>query len=71
MGVHAERLQPSEIATWMALAGVRLAPWHFAAILLIDDFFVRTRNDPPKPQVRATADALKQMFQVLRKGKKK
>ncbi len=68
---HVERLKPSEIAIWAGLAGVRLEPWHFAALSLIDDFFVRTSNDPPKPQVRATADSLRAMFKMLGAGKKK
>ena len=67
---HTKRLQPTEILAWSQLAAVRLEPWHLAALALIDDFFVRTSNDPPKPQVRATAEGLKTMFKMLAKGRK-
>jgi len=55
---------------WQQLSAVEMEPWQFAALLLIDDFFVRTRNDPPKPQVRANAENIKAMFAMLRKKKK-
>jgi hypothetical protein len=65
------RLLPSEIEAWARLAGIILEPWAFAAILIIDDFFVRTRNDPPQPQVAATPEGIKAMFDVFRKKKAK
>jgi hypothetical protein len=67
---YANRLLPSEIESWARLAGIDLEPWVFAAILIIDDFFVRTRNDPPQPQVAATPEGIKAMFNIYRKKKK-
>jgi len=66
------RAKPSEILAWFELTGTRPDhPWQVAALLLIDDFFVRTRNDPPAPQVKATGTALKAMFAAIGKRKKK
>jgi hypothetical protein len=68
---RAHRLMPSEIEAWARLACIRIEPWQFAAISIIDDFFVRTRNDPPQPQVRADAGGLRAMFKALGMGRKK
>jgi len=67
---YIEPIHPTEIMAWQQLSAVEMEPWQFAALLLIDDFFVRTRNDPPKPQVRANAENIKAMFAMLRKKKK-
>lgn len=66
------RVSPERIRAWQSLAAVDIAPWQFAAIELMDEVYVRIKNDPPMLAVAATAENLMTMLKALGlKGKKK
>lgn len=54
------------------MARIEIEPWQFAALQMIDRFYVKTSNDPPQPAVKATKENLLNMLRALgMKAKKK
>ncbi len=65
-------IEPERIEAWQRLARVDIDPWQFAALELIDECYVKIKNDPPLPAVAATAENLLTMLKALgMKAKKK
>jgi len=65
-------IAPERIESWARLAHIVIEPWQCACLLLIDQFYIRIKNDPPPPAAAPTAENLRTMFQTLgMKAKKK
>lgn len=67
----ASPIGPERINAWMHLSRLTIEPWQFAALQLMDEFYVSTTNNPPAPAMVATASNLAAMFKALGKAKKK
>lgn len=65
-------LSPANLEAWARMARIEIEPWQFAALQMIDRFYVKTSNDPPQPAVKATKENLLNMLRALgMKAKKK
>jgi hypothetical protein len=58
-------ISPERIESWARMARLDIEPWQFAGLTLIDEFYVRIKNDPPPPAVAGTAGGLLGMFRAL------
>ncbi|QOZ25274.1 hypothetical protein [Bradyrhizobium sp. CCBAU 51753] len=59
------RLHPERIEAWMRLRAIVPEQWHLAALDLIDEIYVKLKNDPPPPAVAATGANILAMFRAL------
>jgi hypothetical protein len=58
-------ISPERIAVWARMSRIEIEPWQFACLLLIDEFYVKTKNDPPPPAAAPSAENLLTMFRAL------
>ncbi|MCC8946014.1 hypothetical protein H8A97_13115 [Bradyrhizobium sp. Arg62] len=59
------RLTPERIEAWMRQRAIVPEQWQIAALELIDEIYVKTKNDPPAPAMVATGANIMAMFRAM------